>query len=498
MAMTTVESTDISEPNGIAFLFGAGADPICYYGDNFTKEFLHMPRLSIRSMILDILNMETNFNEENLYHDYSSFIRKDVSPQFSSFENQVVIRTIKYILEEHRVSEKYSKFDGNIQDSPHLHLLIRIAKFIYSKSEFNSLFRRDKREGDVSLTPLTGEEFAHIKKILLKKDEEGVANGLKVKSVIELIRKADLINYGTMEKDFHTINNPVLYGQKEFYSIIYAYWKAFYSVFLHVECLLDNKLFSGPPGNRKKTFPRHYRTQKLKRDILSIIKKSVEMNNYSVVGYDVENSSLSLKNLKEESKTIRLSSGELYYNFSWVKKATGIITTNYTPCAKWFYNRERISYLNGNLSNFEFPFALEVVNCIEQPDHFCQLRDTGQIYFPFIMATACVKPIIHPVQIAEYSRAVDILRDAHTLVVIGHRLLDDDSHLITLIRDWLVGNKNRRLIFCNFVDDITNPNDYMDDKKLARKFRFSHSSEQLVHTNFSKNDLLEPKLERLL
>jgi hypothetical protein len=45
-----------TKTNRIAFLFGAGADPICYYGDAFTKEFLYKQRLSIRNMIIEQLH----------------------------------------------------------------------------------------------------------------------------------------------------------------------------------------------------------------------------------------------------------------------------------------------------------------------------------------------------------------------------------------------------------------------------------------------------------
>ena len=207
---------------------------------------------------------------------------------------------------------------------------------------------------------------------------------------------------------------------------------------------------------------------------------------------------LKLKQKDGEIKTVRLSRGELYYNYPWVKDAAGIITTNYTPCVEWFVDEVPISFINGSLSCFEFPYSLEVVNCIDNQERFSQLLHSGQIYFPFIMGTTCVKPIIHPVQIAEYSKAVHILEETHTLVVIGHSLLADDTHILTLIRNWLVGEKTRRLIYCNHINNEQDFQNLEPNQSFLKKLRFVSKKGQVHFINFSEKNLLEPELRKLL
>lgn len=73
--------------NRIAFLFGSGADPICYYGDDYTKEFLYKQRLSIRNMIIKQLHAIPEFKNQMLNDEYASFIGEYRKQTFSSFEN---------------------------------------------------------------------------------------------------------------------------------------------------------------------------------------------------------------------------------------------------------------------------------------------------------------------------------------------------------------------------------------------------------------------------
>jgi hypothetical protein len=112
------------------------------------------------------------------------------------------------------------------------------------------------------------------------------------------------------------------------------------------------------------------------------------------------------------------------------------------------------------------------------------------------MGTTSVKPIIHPIQIEEYAKAVRILQGSDTLVVIGHQLMEDDTHLLTLIRDWLVRDERRKLIYCNYLRN--DEQDSMTDHELARKFRFDSDKKQLYCINFSRQDRLEPKLAELV
>jgi hypothetical protein len=433
-----------------------------------------------------------------LNDDYATFIGTFREEKFSSFENQIVCRTLKQIIEDRGIAYIYSQVSDTQIKDPILLEFLRIAKYVYSDQEYQRHFRNKNIPNDFTIPSLTGDEKKYIENLLFKSKGTLIDENLLNNKVAEIIMDTDLITYGTMEKDFHTFNNPAKYGKKACTDVIYAYWKAYYSVLLHVEKLLDNKLFQDIEGVRKKRVFGSVNEEKLRQHISSLSSELEKMEDLIVLEVKDGDHLLILKNAHGDIKEIRLDAGELYYNFPWVRNTSGIITTNYTPCIKWFNAKAPISFLNGRLSTFEFPYSLEVVDCVREQERFNDLKNSGQIFFPFIMGTTSVKPIIHPVQIEEYTKAVQILQDSDTLVVIGHQLMEDDTHLLTIIRDWLVRDEQRKLIYCHYLKDDNNKQDNMNLNGLARKFRYNPCKQQLCCINFSKQRKLEPVLGGLL
>jgi hypothetical protein len=127
--------------NRIAFLFGAGAEPICYNGNEFTKEFLYKKRLSIRSIIVDQLQATPEFRNQMLNDDYATFIGTFREEKFSSFENQIVCRTLKQIIEDRGIAYIYSQVSDTQIKDPILLEFLRIAKYVYSDQEYQRHFR---------------------------------------------------------------------------------------------------------------------------------------------------------------------------------------------------------------------------------------------------------------------------------------------------------------------------------------------------------------------
>jgi len=124
-----------TKTNRIAFLFGAGADPICYYGDAFTKEFLYKQRLSIRNMIIEQLQVTPEFQNQMLNDEYVSFIGEYRKQTFSSFENQVMCRTLKQIIEDRDIADVYEHIPNSEINDPVLLEFLRIAKYVYTGND---------------------------------------------------------------------------------------------------------------------------------------------------------------------------------------------------------------------------------------------------------------------------------------------------------------------------------------------------------------------------
>lgn len=163
------ETAPQTNTNHIAFLFGAGADPICYYGDEFTKEFLYKQRLSIRSMIIDQLQAIPEFQSQMLNDGYASFIGAYRDQTFSSFEDQVVCRTLKQVIEDEGIADRYSQLSDTEISDPVLLEFLRVAKYAYSGEEYQRFFRNENISDEVAIPSLTGEEKGYIKNLLLKR-----------------------------------------------------------------------------------------------------------------------------------------------------------------------------------------------------------------------------------------------------------------------------------------------------------------------------------------
>jgi hypothetical protein len=164
--------------NRIAFLFGAGADPICYYGDAFTKEFLYKQRLSIRNMIIEQLQVTPEFQNQMLNDEYVSFIGEYRKQTFSSFENQVMCRTLKQIIEDRDIADVYEQIPDSEINDPVLLEFLRIAKYVYTDEEYQRFFRNENIPDEVTIPQLTGEQKGYIKNLLFKREETPIIENL--------------------------------------------------------------------------------------------------------------------------------------------------------------------------------------------------------------------------------------------------------------------------------------------------------------------------------
>lgn len=123
-----IEENQEELTNEIAFLFGAGADPICFTGDDFTKEFLTRPRETLRKFIIEQRRSNVDFGDETTERSYQNYIDRHLDTRFSTFYTSVFERTLDSFVREH------------VNHSSDMPGVYRIAKFTYTKTRFMSLF----------------------------------------------------------------------------------------------------------------------------------------------------------------------------------------------------------------------------------------------------------------------------------------------------------------------------------------------------------------------
>lgn len=134
-------------------------------------------------------------------------------------------------------------------------------------------------------------------------------------------------------------------------------------------------------------------------------------------------------------------------------------TTNYTPYLQFYFEKERLIYLNGKMSWFEDYQKLRVYD-IEKDDHGMLLSDEGKIkaeIFPFIFIQSGVKPIVAPMQIEQYHKFLSKLKSCEVLVVLGYNFNNDDNHINAIIVDWLRSCQNHEIVNFDYNDDINAP-----------------------------------------
>ena len=116
----------------------------------------------------------------------------------------------------------------------------------------------------------------------------------------------------------------------------------------------------------------------------------------------------------------------------------GILTSNYFKFSELIDSRT--AYLNGQLCLFEIPETLEVID-IRKRD-----LPNDRLYFPFIMGQSYTKPIVSRHQIQAFSEMDTILDGADILAIIGYNVNEDDNHINSFLREFLLSSRKKTII----------------------------------------------------
>ena len=141
---------------------------------------------------------------------------------------------------------------------------------------------------------------------------------------------------------------------------------------------------------------------------------------------------------------------DLYYDMISKFKSNfdiNVITTNYTPFAQNMIGLldDEIAYVHGKLDWFENIKTKEVKILSEHLD--------DSIIFPFIFVQSGVKPIISPVQLREYVKAMKFLEEADLVIILGYGINSDDEHILNMLRE---RDKTRgNIIYLKYVEEKT-------------------------------------------
>ena len=163
-------------------------------------------------------------------------------------------------------------------------------------------------------------------------------------------------------------------------------------------------------------------------------------NNRSVI--DFRNTVAKQLKIKEVEIIEKGKNKEEKENFTYYEKIKEykdsfdytIVSSNYTKIAETIIglSEKNVSHVHGRLDLFENLFTKEVkpLNEFNEED----------IIFPYIMVQSGVKPIFSPVQINEFNKAINFLKDADYVFIIGYGINSDDEHITNILRDTKIKN----------------------------------------------------------
>lgn len=397
----------------VMFLFGAGAEGKGNFKLPMGYEYLK-GSLFGNEYKTEITNALKQFFSETYFDDYKYTCH--------SYNNKILMLknliTHKVLIDSEFLIDNIDKISTILQDK-----------------DFNSLKEDDELKKIIETYDIKYRPNELIKKELLesfgvvlgKKEDEPITNSFFKNLFSENDKENIDINIavgGMLDNYFHTIISPTKYGKYNFSKIFNYYW---FCYFILIENIL--KFF-----NNSKIRLKYYQNDNL--DYLKIIS---DINNFTEMLYEIDVSDC----------------GNTYYQL--LKKAfennekfkiSAISTTNYFRFCEIL--DENVIYLNGKLSNFEFPEMLEVQSAIE--NEFTKEK----IFFPFIFGQSLVKPIINSEQINTFNSFKKSLNTSDILVVFGFNINEDDNHINSFLHEYVANGK--QLIVVGENDSVNGKN----------------------------------------
>lgn len=424
----------------ITFFFGAGAE--CVYNMPLGAQYTLDTILSKRSKMYDALE---KFYESRINESYSNKYRKEV--MFQSNSNaffEIVERALK----------RCKDFKDNDDE---IHKLLEI----YSKHQKDTMTEKQKFKEEASNLLESIYKYVYI-----DIDTDDGLNKRPIDCNVAIDKYKNLINnfsyYGSIEKDFSSIINPVNCGVYRFWRLINYFWSAYFSIVIPV-LKLDNDYF---------------------KEIANDKYNKILDNLYSVTD------KVFSKDFFECHKDKTENDKNYYYILKKYFSNSFAITTNYTPFVENYWG-EDCAYLAGSLNLFEIPEKLSIVEAED-----IQKKD---FVFPFLATQAPVKPIVDAKQIQEYSKSIEKLSESDCLVIIGYSINENDNHINAILRDFIVKNKNKKIIYFEYSkDDIDQVKIHSNICQRLKLYTDIHKDKIIVlHNNGNAKDLCE-KLNDLI
>ncbi|MBQ7744117.1 MAG: hypothetical protein IJT85_00910 [Ruminococcus sp.] len=423
-------------------LFGAGAEE-CFHlpsGSDYTKDTILTKK-------------------DNLYETLRKFYKKRETESYSQqYKAEYLFRNGQ----SHTLRELVARAARDLRDNP--------PDVQPEENDISYDFVKQLGEDDSAVSE-------DIKKLLEKKYKLFISSESKSDddNSVKLLEK-HYSYHGTVEKDFSTIINPKEAGIYRFWRLINYFWSAYFSILIPI---LKNE--------------DKYKDMFEDSEIVSKQEYKFCLDNLNDIIDYIYNEGYKHLSVEKDKDYYCILKENLMPDY--------VATTNYTPFVKRIgLHDDRISYLAGKLSTFEFPNELEVIDYDSRDEGDKPLLSEDRFVFPFIMTQAPVKPIVSTYQFREYSKFIDALDNSETVVIIGFSLGENDNHINSLLHDYIKSGRN--LIYCQYCKDESLFDEESERKKVSKALHIDETNRNIqvvCNTGNATNliDRLKPILKNI-
>ena len=418
----------------ICVLFGAGAE-VCYGlsdGGTFTVNTLLRKREELYEQLDKIIYKDINIEEFAGKYKKNFLFRKDSTSFKKIFKNTVRKYYSLGDVEDNDVCEKILELYNEEKENDKISA--NNTKTGKEKDEIKKAKDKIEKTDDIKEKANKIIEFFY-KDIIIDLDAMTNDNNVNKNNIYTKLK--DYFVYdGAVEQKFSNIINPKEKSSNAFWGLVNYFWSAYMEILIPIV----------------KNSPKYSKNEKF------------EKNKYEFI----------LNNLKEITEYIYDDIGDFIHNYSYKKdgeyydiihkslEPCYVITTNYTPFVEHYF-KNNIAFLAGRLCEFEYPRKLCITDICKNP------LDWSELFFPFMMTQAPIKPIIVPEQIKEYNKALEFLNECDVLIIIGYSMSEMDNHINAMIRKFIT-NKNKKMIYCEFWDK-EKTNEKFNENDVIKRIR---------------------------
>lgn len=293
---------------------------------------------------------------------------------------------------------------------------------------------------------ITDDDVSEFKTIVNLSDGEFSKYSIKSENLKEILGNYKKISYaadagiaGILDGYFHTIINPTKFSIVNFSKIFNYYWCCYFVILEAIFNSLEKE---------------NLLSEKLKEY------KNTDKLDYERILSNIKDFTQALYECKDKISENYKNSYYAQIKEALAKKTDeialiGVATTNYFLFPKILANSSlsgnELIYLNGKLSVFEFPEVLEIhdFNC----DNDKNIDIENQLFFPFIFGQSYLKPIVNKIQIDEFKKFENLLKESNVLVILGFNINEDDNHINSFLHEFV--KKNTIIFVSDKKEDST-------------------------------------------